>query len=126
MDMNVIREYIIADSEINQMVGDNVFLFEKPEKKTCTDYIIYTFKEINGGNAIRNYQLDLRCISKDKLKLFEVKDRLIEILDNFNKPTNIKNEELTIRNSKLINGGGIIKDEENGDYHLIVYFLVKI
>lgn len=126
MDMNVIREHLVSDTEINKLVGENIFLFEKPPKAKADTYIIYNFKELNGGQSIRDYQLDVRIISEDKLKLFPIKDRLIEILDNFNKPTKIKDSEIIIRHTRLINGGGIIKNEESGEYHLLVYFLVKI
>ncbi|WP_316322642.1 hypothetical protein [Clostridium sp.] len=124
--MNVIREHLVLDTEINSLVGENIFLFEKPPKSKAETYIIYNFKELNGGSSIRDYQLDIRIVSKDKLKLFPIKDRLIEILDNFNKPTKIKDSETIIRHTHLVNGGGIIKNEESGEYHLLVYFLVKI
>jgi len=126
MDMNAIREYIISDSEINTILGEHVFLLEKPKQIEAETYITYNFKEINGGESIRNYQLDLRIVGKDKLLLLTIKDRLIEILDNFNKPTKIKDSSVTIRHTRLINGGGIIKSEDSGEYNVLVYFLVKI
>lgn len=126
MDMNAIREYIISDSDINQLVGDNVFLFERPENSECGECIIYTFKELNGGFCIRDYQLDIRIVGKDKLKLLEIKDRIIEILDNFSKPTKISDTDTVIRHTRLINGGGIVKDPESKEYNVILYFLVKV
>jgi hypothetical protein len=47
-------------------------------------------------------------------------------LDNFNKPTHIKDSAITIRNTRLINGGGIIKNIESNEYNLLIYFLIKI
>lgn len=127
MDMNVIREYLVADETLNALIGENIFLFEKPEKVKANTYIIYNFKEINGATGgIRDYQLDIRIVSKDKLSLFSIKDRLIELLDNYNKPTKIKDSSAVVRHTRLINGGGIIKNEESGEYNLLVYFLVKI
>ncbi len=126
MDMNLIREYIVLDDEIFNILGSSVFLFEKPELSQAEKYIIYNFKEISGGNSIRDYQLDLKVVCKDKLSLFPIKDRLIEILDNFNKPTKIKDSNITIRSTRLINGGGIVKNIDSGEYNLLIYFLIKI
>lgn len=126
MDMNAIREYLVSDTDLSSLVNDNVFLFEKPEQVTAKDYILYNFKEINGGQSIRDYQLDIRIVSKDKLKLLTIKEAVIKLLDNFNKPTKIEDSETIIRHTRLINGGGMIKDEDKGEYNLLVYFLVKI
>lgn len=126
MDMNLIREYLISNTAIQDFVGNNIFLFEKPSQIDAETYILYSFKEINGGSGIRDYQLDLRIVGKDKLTLFDIKDNLIELLDNFNKPTKIKDTTVAIRHSRLINGGGLVKNEESGEYYLIVYFLIRI
>lgn len=125
MDMNVIREYLIADSELYSLIGDNVFLFERPEKVKCTDYVIYTFKELNGGGTIRQYQLDIRVVSKDKLNLLSIKDRIIYLLDVYDRPANIKNADAAIRTCELVNGGGIAKNDE-GEYNAFIYFLIQI
>lgn len=126
MDMNAIREYLVSNTELNGLIGNNVFLLEKPEKVKATDYVVYNFKELSGGNSIRDYQLDIRVIGKDKLKLLNIKDIIITLLDNFNKPTKIKDDITTIRHTRLVNGGGIIKNTESGEYNVLVYFLVKI
>lgn len=125
--MNTIREYLIADTVLNSLVGENIFLFEKPKQITANDYIIYNFKELNGTvGTIQDYQLDIRIISKDKPSLFSIKDRLIALLNNHNKPTQIKDDVAVIRQTRLINGGGIIKNDGTGEYNLLVYFLIKI
>ena len=126
MDMNAIREYLISNTELYSLVGENIFLFEKPEKVTATDYVIYNFKELNGGSYVRDYQLDIRIVGKDKLKLLTIKDTIITLLDNFNKQTKIKDDTTTIRHTRLVNGGGVIKNPESGEYNVLVYFLVKI
>lgn len=125
MDFNVIREYLIADNTLHSLVSDNVFLFEKPPKITCDNYIIYTFKELNGGSSIRQFQLDIRAVSKDKLKLLEIKDRAIELLDVYNRPTDIKNADEGIRTCILTNGGGIAKNDETKEYNAFVYFYIQ-
>lgn len=126
MDMNVIREYLVSDAALSSLVNDNIFLLEKPPKSNTKDFVLYNFKEINGGQRIRDYQLDIRIVSKDKLKLLAIKDAVISLLDNFNKQTNIRDSDTVIRHTRLINGGGMIKDEDKGEYNLLVYFLVKI
>ena len=126
MDMNAIREYLISNSDLYSLIGNDIFLFEKPEKVTATDYVVYNFKELSGGSSIRDYQLDIRIVGKNKLKLLTIKDIIITLLDNFNKPTKIKDDTTTIRHTRLVNGGGIIKNEESGEYNVLVYFLVKI
>jgi len=122
MDMNVIREYLVTQN----IVSENIFLFEKPEKVTCTDYIIYNFKELDGGSTIRHYQLDIRIVSKDKLQAIEIKDKVINALDVYYKFCKIKDTEVAVRSIKLVNGGGLIKNEESGEYNVLIYFSVKI
>jgi hypothetical protein len=125
MDMDLIREYLAA----NSIVGENVFLVEKPnvkELKDITDYIIYNFKEIDGGSTVRRYQLDIRAVSNDPLKAIEIKDNVIQLLDFYYKSCNIKNDDTVIRSCKLVNGGGFIKDNDRNTYNAIIYFEVKL
>lgn len=125
MDMNVIREYIVASN----IVGENVFLFEKPNVKelnSVTDYIVYNFKEIDGGSTIRRYQLDIRVVSPDSLKVIEMKDEVIQLLDVYYRSCKIMNVETIIRSIKLVNGGGLIKNTETNEFNSIIYFEVKI
>lgn len=124
MDMNVIREFIIADPALQALVGNNVFLFERPAQIKCDDYIIYTFKELDGGSFIRTYQLDIRVISKNILTVLDIKDKLIKRLDVFNRPTAIYNAEEAIRSCLLANGGGIAKNDE-GEYNAFLFFVIK-
>ncbi len=124
MDKNVIREHIVANPALHALVGDNVFLFERPAQIACDDYIIYTFKELDGGGVIRTYQLDIRCISKNILTVLDMKDKVIALLDVFNRPTNIKNAEEAIRSCLLANGGGLAKNDE-GEYNAFLFFVIK-
>lgn len=122
MDFNVLREYLVADTSLNALVGENIFLVERPEKIVCEDYITYSPKELQSiGGGVRAYQIDLRVISKDKLKLLAIKDRVIALLDNHNCATHIQDSETHIRKIRMINGGGIAK-ADNGDYYAFVYF----
>lgn len=126
MDFNTIREFLIADTGLTALVGNNIFLFDRPEKCDCEDYITYSPKEMQSiGGDVRAYQLDMRVVSKNKLKLLAVKDRLIDLLDCHNRTTNIKDNDAHIRKIRLINGGGIAK-ADNGDYYAFLYFYVII
>lgn len=124
MDFNTIREFLIADGALHALVGDNIFLLERPEKYDCKDYITYNPKEMQSiGGGVHAYQLDMQVISKDKIKLLAIKGRLIELLDNHNRATRIKDGDARIRKIRLINGGGIAK-ADNGDYYAFLYFYV--
>ena len=126
MDFNTIREYLIADEELNALVGDNIFLLERPEKCDCKDYITYNPKEMQSiGGGVRAFQLDVRVISRDMLKLLTIKDRLVELLDCHNRATRIKDADAVIRKIRLINGDGMTR-AENGDYYGFLYFYVTI
>lgn len=126
MDFNTIREYLVADAEIKRLVGDNVFLLERPEKSTCTDYIVYNPKEMRSiGGGVRAYQLDMRVVSKDKIKLLAIKSRLVDLLDQHDRATRISDAAAYIRKIRLINGGGIAR-AENGEYSAFLYFYVIV
>lgn len=125
MDFNLIREYLVSDLKIQSLVGDNIFLVDRPEKCKCDDYITYNPKELgNVGYKVKKYQLDFRIISKDKLKLLAIKQRLIELLDHSDRATRISSgssDKVYIYTMRLINGGGITK-ADNGDYYAFLYF----
>ena len=122
MDFNAIREHLIADSKMQELVSENIFLFERPEELECDDYITYSPKEqASPGGITRAYQLDIDVVSRDKLKLLYIKDSLIRLLDNHNCKTSIPG----IRKITLINGGGMVR-RDNGDYHAFLYFYAII
>lgn len=117
IDFNSLRKYIVQAD----IVSENVFLFEKPQHIQCNDYIIYNFKELTGG-SIRQYQLDVRIVGRDKLKVLKNKDKIIDILDIYRTACKIQDEEMTIRKINLVNGGGLIYDDEHKEYNAICYF----
>ena len=122
MDFECIRAYLASDPVLAEIVGDNLFLFECPEQVKCDDYIVYNPKEMGAiGGGVQSYQLDIRAISKDKLRLMELKYRLVYLLDNAHRATPIEG----IRKIRLINGGGIAK-ADNGEYNAFLYFYVII
>lgn len=123
--MEVLRKYIVNDSEMNGLIGNNIFFVDKPEKVKSDNYIIYKYKELNGG-YIKDYSVELNVIGKDLSKLIKVKERLIELIDDPQNTKTIKDNNMTIRTSHLVNGGGITKNPETGNYHVVIFFTVKI
>ena len=117
---------MIADEELCALVGENVFLLERPAKCDCKDYITYNPKEMQSiGGGVRAYQLDVRVISRDMLKLLKIKERLVDLLDCHNRATRIRDADAVIRKIRLINGGGIAK-ADNGDYYAFLYFYAVV
>jgi hypothetical protein len=126
LDFNILREYIVNDFVIQQTVGDNVFLYDRPENCECDTYITYSPKELGSiGGGLYAYQIDIRVISKRKLSVLTVKDHLVKLLDDYSRATRMKDNDTYIRKIKLINGGGIA-EADNGDYYAFLYFHVVV
>ncbi|MBZ4664466.1 MAG: hypothetical protein JG776_2184 [Caloramator sp.] len=124
--MKVIRKYLIENTElINLLGGQFIWLIEKPKEINADNYIIYKYKELNGG-YIKDYQIEFNIIGKDLNKLLTIRQKLIELLDDTRNEIIIKDNDTTIRNTKLLNGGGMAKNPETGNYEIILYFLIKI
>lgn len=118
--MKEIRTLLLNDAEVTQLLsGEHIYLVEKPEKIDCENYIIYKYKPLSGG-IIKDYQLEFNLIGKDLSKLLQLQNRLITLLDDM-QAINLEN----IRYIKLLNGGGMIKNPDTSNYHIILYFLVK-
>lgn len=117
--MQEIRTHLINDSSlINLLGGQYIWLLEKPSKVTTNTYICYNFKELS-KEVLTNYQVEFNIISNDLNKSLSIKERLIELLDNERNNVRIDG----IKQSLLLNGGGILKHED-GNYEIIVYFYV--
>ncbi len=114
---------------INLLGGQYIWLVEKPvekpKEKNADNYIIYKYKELSGG-YIKDYQLEFNIIGKDLNKLLAIRQKLIELLDDTRNEKIIKDTDTTIRSTKLLNGGGMAKNPETGNYEIILYFLIKI
>ena len=124
--MKVIRKYLVENTElINLLGGQYIWLVEKPKEKNADNYIIYKYKELSGG-YIKDYQLEFNIIGKDLNKLLAIRQKLIELLDDTRNEKIIKDTDTTIRSTKLLNGGGMAKNPETGNYEIILYFLIKI
>lgn len=124
-DFNCIREFLAADKELNALVGDNIFLFERPKEVECDSYITYSFHELHGASAVRQYQLDIRAISKDIRKVLLIKDRVIKLLDCYNRPCNLSTADEGVLSCTLVNGGGLAHNDETDEYYAFSYFVVN-
>jgi len=118
--MQEIRTHLINDSSlINLLGGQYIWLVEKPLKVTTKNYICYNFKELS-KEVLTNYQVEFNIISNDLNKALSIKEKLIDLLDNERNNVRIDG----IKQSLLLNGGGILKHEDTGNYEIIVYFYV--
>ncbi|NLB11499.1 hypothetical protein GX831_03545 [bacterium] len=119
--MKTVRNYLLKDNTLKQLLkGDNIFLVEKPEQINLDNYLIYKYKELTGG-LIKDYQLEFNLVGKDLTKLLEIKERLIQLLDKPREQNYIK----MVRQSKLLNGGGMLKNPNTDNYEIILFFLIK-
>ena len=124
--MKVIREYLLNDTDLlNYLGGQYLWLVEKPDKVKADPYIIYKYKELNGG-FIKDYQIEFNIIGSDLSKLLSIKFKLIDLLDDPRGEKQIKDNEAVVRHSKLLNGGGMTKNPNTGNFEIIVFFLCKI
>ena len=124
--MKVIRKYLLQDTDLlNLLGGQFLWLIEKSEKVEADPYIIYKYKELNGG-YIKDYQIEFNIIGSDLSKLLSIKYKLIDLLDDPRSEKAIKDNETVVRHSKLLNGGGMAKNPNTGNFELIVFFLCKI
>jgi len=110
---------------LNYLGGQYIWLVEKPKEIEANPYIIYKYKELNGG-LIKNYQFEFNLIGTDLSKLLYIKERLINLLDDPRGEKSIKDDSTVIRQSKLLNGGGMVKNPNTGNYEVVVFFLFKI
>lgn len=124
MDISLIRKYLIEDTEINNLIGSNIFLLEKPNEINVDDFICLLYKPLNGG-VLKSYQVEVRLFSKDIMKLMKLEKAVIKRLD-WTRQQNISNGNSTIYNCELLNGGGTIKDSETGVIETLLFFMIKV
>lgn len=70
--------------------------------------------------------LEFYIIGKDLSKLIQIQEKLIQLLDDIRNEKVIRDNDTTIRTVKLLNGGGMVKNSDTGNYEVIAYFLCKI
>ena len=136
MNFNELREFIIAHIETDtglqfrakNKAGRNsdkaVWLFEKPEALTPTDdrFILIKWHEINGGQTVRHFVIDIWIHSKELRDVIITKDALVNMLDFYNRPCEIDRFKKLV----LSNEGGIYFDENKHLYVDKLFFDCKL
>ncbi|MEC1780075.1 hypothetical protein [Schinkia azotoformans] len=122
-----ITHYLENDSELLALLNnENAFyLLEKPINEKHDHFIVFKIKELTGGH-INDYQIDFLITSKDVNKVIDIKERIKKIFDKPRSNNELKHNNLTIRHSRLLNGGGMVKDEQTSEITSVVYFLFKL
>ncbi len=124
--MKIIREHILRDPEVVSVLGgQNIWLVEKPEEVQAEHYIIFKYKPLNGG-LVKDYLFEFNIVGKQISKLLILQDKLIQLLDDVRGDKIIKDNKSYVRHTKLLNGGGMVKNPDTGNYEVIVFFNVKI
>lgn len=124
--MKVLRNYLVNDTQIKSLLSNKqaVYLVDKPIEEEASEYIVYLYKQLE-GRYLQQAQIEFRLIGKDLSKLVGLQSRLTKLL-NYNRDTQIiRNEDTVIKDSKLLNGGGMLVNPNTGNYELIVFYLIK-
>lgn len=124
--LSLVRTYLANDPQIKSLLNgkESIYLIGKEDNKDVDPYIIYLYKPL-GGRYIQDCQIEFRIIGKDLSKLTAIKSRLIKLL-NYNRKTEIiRDKKVVIKDSKLLTGGGQVKNPNTGNYELVIYFLIK-
>jgi len=127
MQVSTIRKYLLNDVELKGLLNNKnaIYLVEKSNEEDFIPYIVMFYKPLNGG-IIKDYQFEFRVIGEDLSQLIPIQERLIKLLDDPQNRLIIKDENTTIRQTKLLNGGGFTKNPDTGNFEAIVFFLLKI
>lgn len=115
-----LRSYLLSDPQLQVLLENNpaIFLLQKSKEIDYETFIVYLYKPLTGGQ-VKDYQVEFRIIGKNLSKLVAIQSRLIKLLD----------ENYTIDGiymTKLLNGGGMIFNPEDGNSQIVVFFMCKI
>ncbi len=124
--LTAIRSYLLNDAQLKILLKNkqSIYLISKEDDRKVNPYIIYLYKPL-GGRYVQECQIEFRIIGQDLSKLTAIKSRLIKLL-NYNRDSIvIRNDKVVIKDSKLLTGGGQIKNPNTGNFELIIYFLIK-
>lgn len=135
MNMAELRNYIIShlsDFDVTFTAKDTttnntytaVYLIEKPEchKLTSGNALIIKWNELDGGNYVRHFKVEITILA-DKLKnAISIKDTLIDMLDFYKEPCKIP--EYT--KFRFSNEGGIWLNKDTLLYNDKLFFECKI
>ena len=124
--LTLLRTYLVNDIQIKNLLNNKpaMYLISKPQEEDVDPYIVYIYKPF-GGRYVQDCQIELRLIGKDLSKLTALKSRLIKILNYNRESKKIRNGTTTIKDSKLLTGGGQLQNPQTGNFELVVFFLLK-
>ena len=110
-----IRENVYDKTvELNGVNIPLIFLQEKPvEVKDVDSYIVYSFREIDGGKAVRHFAVSIIVNAKTVNGIYEIRQNIIDQMDWYYKPCPLKNG---YKKFVLSNEGGVYKDDISGYY----------
>lgn len=120
-----IRNYLLQNVQFKALLDnkDAIYLIEKPLKTINNPYVVYLYKPIGTGNGVLlDAQVEFRIVGTDLNKLTQLQSLLITLLDQTRNSIPIDG----IRFSKLLNGGGMLRNETTKDYEIIVFFNIKL
>lgn len=128
-----LKDYIIAHlstafpgiifSTNNAGGANSIYLYEKPStQEIYGNAIIIKPNELNGGNTVRHFALELRILGVDIPTTLKIRDGLVKLLDFNSRPCDIGNyTKLTYSNES-----GIYFDETNDFYIDKLFFDCKL
>ena len=124
--LTAVRNYLLKDEQLKLLLEgkDALYLISKGDAQDINPYIIYLYKPL-GGRYVQDCQLEFRIIGQDLSKLTAIKSRLIKLLNYNRESVVIRNDKAVIKDSKLLTGGGQIKNPATGNFELVIYFLIK-
>ncbi len=124
--IKLLRQHLKQNTSLMVMLDTNesIFHVEKPLKREDKTFIAIKDKLIE-DKFIKTYQLTFNIESPDLEKVIDIEEELISYLNDPRGDKIIKNEEKSIRNISVLNGGGKIRTPE-GNWLAVVYFLCKI
>jgi len=132
VNFNNVRKYIIdniaafgdiaftATDETNGNEYTSIYLIEKPQnhKITSGNALIIKFHELDGGNPVRKYYVEIWMLSENLADIVTIKDVLVDMLDFYKTPCLIP----YINKFRLDSESGIAFDESTQMYTNRIYF----
>ncbi|MGF7184964.1 superfamily I DNA and/or RNA helicase [Desulfitispora alkaliphila] len=119
--VSALIKHLLNNGKLIEMLdGENIFYQEKPIQFNPKQFILIKDKLL-GDAWLKEYQIQVDCISKDLNKVIDLESELREYLNDLRGQKHIEGIKLI----KTLNGGGTIKDEQ-GNWIKVVYFLLKI
>ena len=135
VNFNEVRNYIIeniavfgdisftATDKTTNRQYQSIYLVEKPQNHIITsgNALIIKFHELNGGQVVRQHQVEIWILSNDLSNMVTIKDKIVNLLDFYNRPC-----EITQFNKfRFSNEGGIYFDDSLALYKNKLFFECK-